>query len=59
MLSYLLKGMPNKLIARELNVSSDIDLIYVYEDDGQTPGLAGTRMSRGGRIRRRGGGALP
>ncbi|RVU49077.1 bifunctional [glutamate--ammonia ligase]-adenylyl-L-tyrosine phosphorylase/[glutamate--ammonia-ligase] adenylyltransferase [Rubrivivax rivuli] len=27
-----------KLGARELNVSSDIDLIYVYEDDGQTPG---------------------
>ena len=25
-----------KLGARELNVSSDIDLIYVYEDDGQT-----------------------
>jgi len=29
-----------KLGARELNVSSDIDLIYVYDDDGQT---AGTR----------------
>jgi glutamate-ammonia-ligase adenylyltransferase len=27
-----------KLGARELNVSSDIDLIYVYEDDGQTDG---------------------
>jgi glutamate-ammonia-ligase adenylyltransferase len=27
-----------KLGARELNVSSDIDLIYVYEDDGQTAG---------------------
>ena len=27
-----------KLGARELNVSSDIDLIYVYEDDGQTTG---------------------
>ena len=27
-----------KLGARELNVSSDIDLIYVYEDDGQTNG---------------------
>jgi len=27
-----------KLGARELNVSSDIDLIYVYEDDGHTPG---------------------
>ena len=29
-----------KLGARELNVSSDIDLIYVYEDDGHTPGGA-------------------
>ncbi len=27
-----------KLGARELNVSSDIDLIYVYEQDGQTRG---------------------
>ncbi len=27
-----------KLGARELNVSSDIDLIYVYEDDGMTDG---------------------
>ena len=33
-----------KLGARELNVSSDIDLIYVYEDDGHTAGAAdGTR----------------
>ncbi|MEY4766974.1 MAG: hypothetical protein RI907_3647 [Pseudomonadota bacterium] len=30
-----------KLGGRELNVSSDIDLIYVYEDDGQTTGLPG------------------
>jgi glutamine synthetase adenylyltransferase len=29
-----------KLGARELNVSSDIDLIYVYEDDGQTEAAA-------------------
>ncbi|RPE72410.1 glutamate-ammonia-ligase adenylyltransferase [Tibeticola sediminis] len=28
-----------KLGARELNVSSDIDLIYVYESDGETEGL--------------------
>jgi glutamate-ammonia-ligase adenylyltransferase len=28
-----------KLGGRELNVSSDIDLIYVYEDDGQTTGV--------------------
>ncbi|MEF7615109.1 bifunctional [glutamate--ammonia ligase]-adenylyl-L-tyrosine phosphorylase/[glutamate--ammonia-ligase] adenylyltransferase [Aquincola sp. MAHUQ-54] len=27
-----------KLGARELNVSSDIDLVYVYEEDGQTTG---------------------
>ena len=29
-----------KLGARELNVSSDIDLIYVYEEDGHTSGPA-------------------
>ena len=29
-----------KLGGRELNVSSDIDLIYVYEEDGHTTGLA-------------------
>jgi len=29
-----------KLGARELNVSSDIDLIYVYDDDGETAGNA-------------------
>lgn len=33
-----------KLGARELNVSSDIDLIYVYDEDGQT---AGTPEGRG------------
>ncbi|MBO9678821.1 MAG: bifunctional [glutamate--ammonia ligase]-adenylyl-L-tyrosine phosphorylase/[glutamate--ammonia-ligase] adenylyltransferase [Acidovorax sp.] len=32
-----------KLGARELNVSSDIDLIYVYEHDGETAGLEGGR----------------
>lgn len=32
-----------KLGARELNVSSDIDLIYVYEHDGETSGLADGR----------------
>jgi glutamate-ammonia-ligase adenylyltransferase len=30
-----------KLGARELNVSSDIDLVYVYEEDGHTAGAAG------------------
>ncbi|MDI3509462.1 MAG: [glutamine synthetase] adenylyltransferase / [glutamine synthetase]-adenylyl-L-tyrosine [Betaproteobacteria bacterium] len=32
-----------KLGARELNVSSDIDLIYVYDQDGQTAGNAAGR----------------
>ena len=35
-----------KLGARELNVSSDIDLIYVYDEDGHTQG----RADGGGRI---------
>jgi glutamate-ammonia-ligase adenylyltransferase len=30
-----------KLGARELNVSSDIDLIYVYDEDGETAGVDG------------------
>ena len=34
---FWIVGM-GKLGARELNVSSDIDLVYVYEDDGQTRG---------------------
>jgi glutamate-ammonia-ligase adenylyltransferase len=34
---FWIVGM-GKLGARELNVSSDIDLVYVYEDDGQTDG---------------------
>ena len=32
-IDFWIVGM-GKLGARELNVSSDIDLIYVYEDDG-------------------------
>ena len=36
-IDFWIIGM-GKLGARELNVSSDIDLIYVYEDDGQTTG---------------------
>ncbi|WP_427914273.1 bifunctional [glutamate--ammonia ligase]-adenylyl-L-tyrosine phosphorylase/[glutamate--ammonia-ligase] adenylyltransferase [Ramlibacter sp. MMS24-I3-19] len=32
-----------KLGARELNVSSDIDLIYVYDQDGETAGVEGGR----------------
>ena len=36
-IEFWIVGM-GKLGARELNVSSDIDLVYVYEDDGQTAG---------------------
>ena len=32
-----------KLGARELNVSSDIDLIYIYDQDGETAGVEGGR----------------
>ena len=32
-----------KLGARELNVSSDVDLIYVYDHDGETAGIEGGR----------------
>ena len=35
-----------KLGARELNVSSDIDLIYVYDEDGETTGVQ--QPKRGG-----------
>jgi glutamate-ammonia-ligase adenylyltransferase len=38
-IDFWIVGM-GKLGARELNVSSDIDLIYVYEDEGQTDGAA-------------------
>jgi glutamate-ammonia-ligase adenylyltransferase len=36
-IDFWIVGM-GKLGARELNVSSDIDLIYVYEEDGETTG---------------------
>ena len=36
-IAFWILGM-GKLGARELNVSSDIDLIYVYEEDGETDG---------------------
>ena len=36
-----------KLGARELNVSSDIDLIYVYTTDGETAGQSGMPEGRG------------
>ena len=38
-IDFWIIGM-GKLGARELNVSSDIDLIYVYEEDGATAGRA-------------------
>jgi len=31
-----------KLGARELNVSSDIDLVYIYDEDGETAGAEGS-----------------
>jgi [glutamine synthetase] adenylyltransferase / [glutamine synthetase]-adenylyl-L-tyrosine phosphorylase len=37
-IEFWIVGM-GKLGARELNVSSDIDLIYVYEDEGETDGV--------------------
>src|SRR4051812_17806299 len=43
-IDFWIVGM-GKLGARELNVSSDIDLVYVYEDDGQTDGLDGSARS--------------
>ncbi|MDD4881974.1 MAG: bifunctional [glutamate--ammonia ligase]-adenylyl-L-tyrosine phosphorylase/[glutamate--ammonia-ligase] adenylyltransferase, partial [Gallionellaceae bacterium] len=36
---FLVVGM-GKLGGRELNVSSDIDLVFVYDDDGETDGSA-------------------
>lgn len=36
-IDFWIVGM-GKLGARELNVSSDIDLVYVYEEEGQTAG---------------------
>lgn len=36
-IDFWIVGM-GKLGARELNVSSDIDLVYVYEEEGQTDG---------------------
>ena len=38
-IDFWVVGM-GKLGARELNVSSDIDLVYVYEEDGHTDGAA-------------------
>ncbi|MFN9449246.1 MAG: bifunctional [glutamate--ammonia ligase]-adenylyl-L-tyrosine phosphorylase/[glutamate--ammonia-ligase] adenylyltransferase [Rubrivivax sp.] len=44
-IAFWIVGM-GKLGARELNVSSDIDLVYVYEDEGQTaPADGGVAIS--------------
>src|SRR3984957_10087213 len=43
-LSLGVVGM-GKLGGRELNVSSDIDLIFVYEDDGETAGAQGSPIA--------------
>ena len=40
-----------KLGARELNVSSDIDLIYIYDEDGYTAGKPGASDSEARRSR--------
>jgi glutamate-ammonia-ligase adenylyltransferase len=45
-IDFWIVGM-GKLGARELNVSSDIDLIYVYEDEGQTQAAAHCNPSAG------------
>lgn len=46
--NFWIVGM-GKLGARELNVSSDIDLVYLYEADGQTTGKATPHASPGGK----------
>lgn len=43
-IDFWIVGM-GKLGARELNVSSDIDLIYVYEEEGHTQGGSGPAVS--------------
>ncbi|PXW94587.1 glutamate-ammonia-ligase adenylyltransferase [Sphaerotilus hippei] len=43
-IDFWIVGM-GKLGSRELNVSSDIDLIYVYEDEGHTSGLPGRTVA--------------
>jgi glutamate-ammonia-ligase adenylyltransferase len=50
-IDFWIVGM-GKLGARELNVSSDIDLVYVYEDDGHTDGrlASGDAAAGGGAI---------
>ncbi len=47
--AFVILGL-GKLGGQELNFSSDIDLVFVYEGEGETSGLAGTEGSRNGRI---------
>lgn len=46
---FVILGM-GKLGGQELNFSSDIDLIFVYEGEGETAGVAGPAGARGGRV---------
>ncbi|MBI3156420.1 MAG: bifunctional [glutamate--ammonia ligase]-adenylyl-L-tyrosine phosphorylase/[glutamate--ammonia-ligase] adenylyltransferase [Burkholderiales bacterium] len=45
-IDFWVVGM-GKLGARELNVSSDIDLVYVYDDDGHTDGVVPASAAAG------------
>ncbi|MCZ2441537.1 MAG: bifunctional [glutamate--ammonia ligase]-adenylyl-L-tyrosine phosphorylase/[glutamate--ammonia-ligase] adenylyltransferase [Burkholderiales bacterium] len=45
-IEFWIVGM-GKLGARELNVSSDIDLVYVYEGDGQSDGVSAAANDAG------------
>ncbi|HSC70792.1 MAG TPA: glutamate-ammonia-ligase adenylyltransferase, partial [Candidatus Methylomirabilis sp.] len=46
---FVILGM-GKLGGQELNFSSDIDLIFVYEGEGETAGVPGADGSRSGRV---------
>lgn len=47
--AFVILGL-GKLGGRELNFSSDIDLVFVYEGEGETAGIPGTGGERLGRI---------
>jgi len=57
-IDFWIVGM-GKLGGRELNVSSDIDLIYVYEDEGETDGLRPSPGRSQDGLTPSGGGATP
>jgi [glutamine synthetase] adenylyltransferase / [glutamine synthetase]-adenylyl-L-tyrosine phosphorylase len=46
---FTILGM-GKLGGRELNFSSDIDLIFIYEEDGETAGTVGAAGETAGRL---------